>query len=205
MFYKHIVLIVLSAAVVTMIVIVKIFFLTPPHYVGTAQLIANNNTSMISTYQQLVTSDKFAMAVNSNLVKDNLLSSDQAKSKGLINVVYTPTSPIFSISYTSTDPKVAAAGANAASAFFINNLSKYFSGNTVSTYADATVPEQANTVGLKKKITVGVIAGIIIGLVISILIEIFRPSIKDSDYLQNVLGLNNLGNVHLSSKIKRGK
>jgi len=202
MFYKHVVLICLSIVVVTLLVTAKLFFFTTPTYVSSAQLIANNNTSMISTYQQLITSDKFTSAINMSLVKSKAVSSNEV---GSVSVVYTPTSPIFSIDYTASSPKVAVMGANKAAQVFVNNLDKYFAGNTVTIYSQANIPQRADRTQLKKKIIISALGGLVLGLLLSLVVELFSPNVKDSDYPRNILNLNSLGNVHLMSKSKRSK
>lgn len=202
MFYKHIVLICTSIVIVTLLVIVKMFFFTTPTYVSSTQLIANNNTGMIGTYKQLITSDKFTSAINTSLIKNKLASSDEI---GKVTVVYTPTSPIFEIDYTSSNPKVAVEGSNKATQLFVRNLGKYFAGNLVSVYSPANIPEKAGKTQLKKIIIISMISGFVIGCLFSLLVEIFSPSVKDVDYTQNVLGINNLGTVHLITREKRSR
>lgn len=201
-FYKHIVLICVSTVIVTLLVITKAFFLTTPTYTSNAQLIANNNTAMISTYKQLITSDKFTSAVSTGLTKRKSISSDQI---GNVSVVYTPTSPIFTISYTSSNPKVAVMGANKTAQLFVNNLDKYFAGSAVTIYSQADIPQRSDRAQLKKKIISGLIFGFVLGIILALFIELFSLTIKDSDYAKNILGLNDLGTVHLMSKTKRSK
>ncbi|MFC6294110.1 YveK family protein [Lactiplantibacillus daoliensis] len=201
MFYKHLVLICGSMLVVVVIVFTRSLFFTTPKYTASAQLIANNNTSMISTYKELITSEKFREATSSELKRSDI-SADNANVPVQFNVIYTPTSPIFSISCTSTSPKVAAASANIAANLFVNNLGKYFSGNLVSIYSKASIPNDATKSGLKKRLVISLIAGFILGTVLSLIKEIFARTLRDSDYTENVLGLNNLGVIHLSKMNK---
>ncbi|WP_318766706.1 YveK family protein [Lactiplantibacillus carotarum] len=169
-------------------------------YSSVSELVQNdNNSGIISPYQQFIQSDNYKRALNEkiNSAKNGAqLKNSAYKIEIVNNAANQSNTPFFSISATSKDASDAQQLNGIATNVFVNNISKYLSGSNISI---VTKPSKGQLNSSKKQTTkmttVIFLAVFVILVLLSFILETTHGKIKDSLFIRDVYQFENFGVV----------
>lgn len=104
-------------------------------------------------------------------------------------------SQVFAINVKTDDPNKSAAVANEVATVFKSKIKSMMRINNVSTISRATPSDEKSSPRTKLIVFLGLILGLLIGIGYALIKELTDTTVKEDDYLQNELGLVNLGHV----------
>lgn len=163
-------------------------------YESSGELVQNdNNTNIISSYEQFINSVKFK-----RLLKEKVMDSSwKNKSQNYQILISTQaSSPFFSLHAKSSNQQFSTFLANASMKILITNIGKYLSGTNISIVTSAKA--EKNNEQYTKSIKNGIyafIASIIIGFIWVYYSERKIGKIKDDDFISDVFSLKKLGKL----------
>jgi len=198
-FKNYVLRIILAALVVTGLGILGASYLKQQTYISSGQLVQNDsNYSMISSYNQLITSTVFKSEMKKKINQSRWKNSvDEYK----ISLDSSANSPFFSVNTISRNPSYAQFVSEQSMNILVEDAPKYLSGANLSiVFADRS----AKSVSRKSFLaTLGIFVFIISFILLYayvILTVVFGGRIKDSSYLEDVVGIKQLGEMDLKNK-----
>lgn len=111
-----------------------------------------------------------------------------------VSVTTTTSSQVFTLSATAETPAKAQAIANAVAKEFKEQIPKIMDVNNVTIVAEAAKGSQSYP-NVKMITVVGVLAGLVISLLIIIIKDLSDTTVREDTFMNNELGLTNLGEI----------
>lgn len=205
-------LVVFISLIVFLISAFVTFGVMKPKYTSTTQLLVNQKVSKnelafqaqqvqsdvqrVYTYKDIITSP-----VVQRTVKKDLKNQGNVKDTK-IDVTSKQNSQVFSVSATTDNPYLSANIANDTADVFQNRIKKIMDVNSVTVVSKAYPKLKPNSPHYVLNLVAGLILGIVIGSMVAVIKELNDKKIYDIDYLEDNLGLNNLGIIFEIDKNK---
>lgn len=202
---QHIKLIVGVIIIVLLADIFVTFGVMKTKYTSTTQLLVNQKLSkdqLAAQAQQLQTDvqrvytykDIISSPVIQNKVKSDLRDRPGIE-KASVQVENQQNSQVFSISAISTNPYTSADIANDTASIFQNKIKKMMSINSITVVSKAQPKLKPTSPHYALNIVVGLLLGLLLGLFAAIVADGTNKKVNSLSYLEDDLGLNNLGIV----------
>lgn len=115
--------------------------------------------------------------------------------KSAISLSSQQNSQVFAINVETNDPNKSAAVANEVAKVFKSKIKSMMRVNNVTTVSKATPDYGKASPNTKLIVLLGLVVGLLVGVGYAFIKELTDTSVKDDDFLQNELGLINLGHV----------
>lgn len=179
-------------------------FVTPKYESTTTLLLATNTTSdkvgvessitttditvnskLVSTYRDLVTSDKITRNVISNLALD--IDGDDLKKS--IKVTAKSDTEIIAVSVRNEDPALAAKIANEIAKVLIENVKGFYGIENLHVVDEAEVPQAPSNVHHVKDIVIFAFIGVIIAMIYVMILNMLDTTIKSEEEIEEITGL----------------
>lgn len=203
--FKHIKLIITTTIIVIAIFAIGLFTVIKPKYQGTAEIIVNQKLDkdiQVSEQQQAQTADlqlvnTYKSILNSqtigNAVKNKV--GKRIYNDSTLSVSTDTSSQVISINVVSHSAKDAANIANTTAKVFKSKIKNIMNVNNVSIISKAQ--EVKKPISPKKGIglIIGLVVGILLGSFVSILKEYNDKTVTNSSFIEDELGLTNLGTI----------
>lgn len=125
----------------------------------------------------------------------NAYNVNAGELKGAISVSSQQNSQVFAINVKTDDPNKSAAVANQVAQVFTTKIKSMMRINNVTTVSKATPNYHKTSPRTKLIILLGMIVGLLIGVGYAFIKELTDTTVKEDDFLQEELGLTNLGHV----------
>lgn len=202
---KHILLI-LGITVITLgITAFYTYAVMKPMYTSSTQLLVNQklDKSQLAIQAQQAQTDvqriyTYKDIISSPVIQDTVkhdLKNEPGVGKAKIGVQNQQNSQVFTVDVTASNPYTAANIANDTAKVFQNKVKKMMSINSVTVVSKAQPELKPTSPSYVLNLIGGLIFGMILGILISILIEANNRTVRDNSFLEDTLGLNNLGFV----------
>lgn len=121
--------------------------------------------------------------------------------KSAISVSNQQNSQVFAINVETNDPNKSAAVANEVAKVFTSKIKSMMRINNVTTISKATPNYGKTSPNTELIVLLGLIVGLLVGIGYAFIKELTDTTVKEDDFLQDELGLTNLGHV-ASIKLK---
>lgn len=115
--------------------------------------------------------------------------------KGAISVNSQQNSQVFGINVETDDPNKSAAVANQVAQVFTSKIKSMMRINNVTTVSKAAPNYGKSSPNTKLIVLLGLVVGLLVGMGYAFIREMTDTTVKEDDFLQNELGLTNLGHV----------
>lgn len=113
-------------------------------------------------------------------------------------------SQVFAIKVETDDPNKSAAVANEIARVFKSKIKTMMRINNVSTVSEASPNYTKTSPNTKLIVVIGLVIGVLVGFSYAFIKELTDTTVKDDEFLQNELGLVNLGHI-ATIKVNNGK
>ena len=178
--------------------------LVVPRYETTTDVTLNSN--LVSTYSELVKSNKIIRQVISNLGID----SPEEEVRNNVKVSAISDTEVIEIKVQNEDPVVAAKIANEISKVFIDTVKEYYGIENVHIVDEAEVSNEPYNVNHIKDIIIFVFVGCVFAIVVIFMGYMFDTTIKSVEDIENKLGVRVIATLPLyegalEKKIKNNK
>lgn len=124
--------------------------------------------------------------------------------QGAISVSSQQNSQVFAINVKTNDPNKSAAIANEVAKVFTSKIKSMMRINNVTTVSKASPNYNKTSPNTKLSVIFGLFFGFLIGVAYALIKELTDTTVKEDSYLQDELGLTNLGHV-AAIKLKTNK
>ena len=211
-FWEKRVLIILIVAIFMVAgVIYTVGFVTPKYESVTTLLLATNsssdklgtesitttdvtlNSKLVSTYRDLVKSDRVVRNVISNLALD----AEEEEIKKNVNVTAKSDSEIIEITVKNEDPVIAAKIANEIAKVFIETVKEYYGMENLHVVDQAEVEQQPANINHARDVVIFAFIGIVIALCYVLIANMLDTTIKSEEDIEKTLGLTVLTTLPL--------
>lgn len=170
-----------------------------PQYIATGQMSQNdNNYNIISSYNQFISTDRFKASIKSKITKP-----EWKRIKYSISMTNNANSPFFNVSVRSSNAEFSKFLADETMKLLMSEIGSYLSGTNMSQLSKPKVVQENISTSKMMKIGMVIFFGILVllsGLII--LFTRFLGPIRNEKYLQDTLGIVNLGTLDLRRDIK---
>lgn len=201
-------------AIITLFLIIglvySIWFVTPKYQSKTKLLLATNssteqqdtaitttditlNSKLVSTYSELVRSDKVIRAVISNLG----INASESDIRNNVTVEAISNTEMMVIKVKNEDPVIAAKVTNEIATVFIENVKEYYGIENVHVVDKAEIQETPYNINHVKDIMIFVVIGIVISVVYVLIINMFDTKIKSPEEIEKLWGYTVLAAIPL--------
>lgn len=186
-------------------VLVTVFLLTPK-YQASAQLLVNRaregnpnvqwneiqtDIQMINTYKTIIKGPVILNEVRERLGTE--LTAEELSKK--IEIVTEQNSQVFSIKVLEDNPYTATDTANTISTVFKEKIGGIMSVENVTIISDAALNAKQVSPKMLVNVIVGGIIGLLIGIGVSFLLEFMDKTVRDEQYIKELLGWTSLGSI----------
>ncbi|MCH5463425.1 exopolysaccharide biosynthesis protein [Lactobacillus sp. LC28-10] len=118
-----------------------------------------------------------------------------AELQDAISVSNQQNSQVFAINVKTDDPNKSAAVANQVASVFTSKIKSMMRVNNVTTVSKATANYGKTSPNTKLIVLLGLVVGLLIGMGYAFIKELTDTTVKEDDFLQDELGLTNLGHI----------
>jgi len=186
--------------------------LNKPVYTYSGELVQNdNNTALLSSYQQFVESKGFTEMINTEVKNSkwkNISRRDAytvtIKTNEASNSTGNAVSPFFQLNVSSTNEAYAAYIVKIAMNQLMGKMGKYFTNSNISIVSDTLKEKQSDFKSTILRYGIyGFFVSFILIEVCLILKRLFIGKVKDSDFIEDVFGYSNFGSINISQVEKR--
>ena len=204
---KKLQMILITAIFITIGVVYSLGFVVPKYQSTTTLLLATNsssdstsitttditvNSKLVSTYSDLVRSDKVIRQVISNLAID----ADEEEIRKNVSVTAKSDTEIIKINVKNEDPVLAAKIANEIAKVFIDSIIKeYYGMENVYVVDEAEIETEPYNVNHIKDVAIFAFIGIVIASIYVLIINILDTTIKSSEDIEKITGLTVLATI----------
>ncbi|TMT01285.1 chain-length determining protein [Apilactobacillus kunkeei] len=218
-FIKHLKLIITTTIIFTGIFTVAVLYVVKPKYQASSEIIVNqklDKDAQVTEQQQVQTTDlqlvnTYKSVLNSQTVGDSVrkkVGNGNYKDSSL-SVTTDTSSQVININVISHNAKNAARIANETAKVFKDKIKNIMNVNNVSIISKAHESNQAISPKKGLSVIIGFIVGIIVGMFLSLFKEHNDKTIQDRSFIENELGLVDLGVIsdidmkNIKKQIKR--
>lgn len=185
------------------------FFILTPKYDSSSQMIAkmskddnnqvnigdvNSNLMLISTYKDIIKSS-LVMEESVRQINDKGYSLSAEELQKLTAVEQAQNSQMFTITVTSSSPKLSQIAANIITEVFQVKVGEVMAVNKVSVIAPASRNTKPITPNIKLNLVIGSFIGLLLGISYILIKDIFDKTVDDEEFITNNLGLLVLGTI----------
>lgn len=190
-------------------IIISVFFISPK-YSATIDLLVNQkgtgpqselttqqaDLQAINTYKDVLQKPVILMPVLQILKKSDNYQSGIGKLQSSISIQNQTNSQVISVTVKDDNPYTAADIANTVGDVFKSKIKKMMKINNVTIVSRAVPQTTPVSPNKKLNILVGLFMGLMIGIFISFCREFFDTTVKNVEFLNDELGLINLGIIY---------
>lgn len=151
----------------------------------------NLNNQLLGDYMEILKS----RSVSEEVIKDLKLNMSVSQVKAGIIVSSNPGSRILKISYTDTNPKLAANIANKLCQVIINKTQEVIGLNNIKLIDTALIPKSPIGPNRIKNIAISGAIGIMLGILIIFIIEFSNNTFRNPEDAQKILGISVIGSI----------
>ncbi len=206
---KKVQIILITAIFIALGIIYTIGFVTPKYESTTKLLLATNsssqasgtesittsdvtlNSKLVSTYSELVTSERVIRSVKSTLGIDD----DETSLKKNISVTAVSDTEVIKISVKNEDPVVAAKIANEIAKALIENVKLYYGVENVHVVDAAEVAENPCNVNHVKDVIIFAFIGFVIAIMYVLVANMLDTTIKSAEDIEKAAGVTVLASI----------
>ncbi len=149
------------------------------------------NSSLLSTYRGIATSDSVVGAVISNLGLN--MSAEALKSQ--ISVTSATNTQIINISVENADPSLAAKIANEIRRVFAERVAELYDMNNIKPLDDAKVPTAPSNINHVKDILMFAAGGIVLAIIYVVVANLLDNTVKSSSDIEKAIGINVIAEI----------
>ena len=219
---KKLEIILITAIFIVIGVIYTLGFVTPKYDSSTKLLLATNssketegaesitttdvtiNSKLVSTYSELVKSNKIIRKVISNL---SLEADQEEKIRKNISVTDITDTEVIKITVRNEDPALSAKIANEIAKVFISTVKEYYGIENVHVVDEAEVQEAPSNINHAKDVIIFAAAGIVVAFMYVLLLNMLDTTIKSAEDIEKVTGLTVIASIpvydNVEEKVKR--
>lgn len=219
---KKLEIILITAIFIVIGVIYTLGFVTPKYDSSTKLLLATNssketegaesitttdvtiNSKLVSTYSELVKSNKIIRKVISNL---SLEADQEEKIRKNISVTDITDTEVIKITVRNEDPALSAKIANEIAKVFISTVKEYYGIENVHVVDEAEVQEVPSNINHAKDVIIFAAAGIVVAFMYVLLLNMLDTTIKSAEDIEKVTGLTVIASIpvydNVEEKVKR--
>lgn len=219
---KKLEIILITAIFIVIGVIYTLAFVTPKYDSSTKLLLATNsskgtegaesitttdvtiNSKLVSTYSELVKSNKIIRKVISNL---SLEADQEEKIRKNISVTDITDTEVIKITVRNEDPALSSKIANEIAKVFIATVKEYYGIENVHVVDEAEVEEAPSNINHTKDVIIFAAAGIVVAFMYVLLVNMLDTTIKSSEDIEKVTGLTVIAAIpvydNVEDKVKR--
>ena len=210
---KKLQIILITAIFMTIGVVYSLGFVVPKYQSTTMLLLATNsssdstsitttditvNSKLVSTYSDLVKSDKVIRQVISNLAID----ADEEDIRKNVSVTAKSDTEIIEINVKNEDPVLAAKIANEISKVFIDSIIKeYYGMDNVYVVDEAEIETEPYNVNHIKDVAIFAFVGIVVASMYVLIVNMLDTTIKSSEDIEKITGLTVLASIPIYEAI----
>ena len=210
---KKLQIILITAIFITIGVVYSLGFVVPKYQSTTMLLLATNsssdstsitttditvNSKLVSTYSDLVKSDKVIRQVISNLAID----ADEEDIRKNVSVTAKSDTEIIEINVKNEDPVLAAKIANEISKVFIDSIIKeYYGMDNVYVVDEAEIETEPYNVNHIKDVAIFAFVGIVVASMYVLIVNMLDTTIKSSEDIEKITGLTVLASIPIYEAI----
>lgn len=210
---KKLQIILITAIFITIGVVYSLGFVVPKYQSTTMLLLATNssadstsitttditvNSKLVSTYSDLVKSDKVIRQVISNLAID----ADEEEIRKNVSVTAKSDTEIIEINVKNEDPVLAAKIANEISKVFIDSIIKeYYGMDNVYVVDEAEIETEPYNVNHIKDVAIFAFVGIVVASMYVLIVNMLDTTIKSSEDIEKITGLTVLASIPIYEAI----
>lgn len=188
-------------------VIYTLAFVTPKYSAYTKLLLATNskaeedsittsdvtlNSNLVSTYRDLVASNRIVRQVISNLGLDASLENNVRQS---ISVTAEKDTEIIKISVTNEDPVIAAKIANEVANVFIDAIKEFYGIENVHVVDEAEVPGAPSNINHIKDVVIFMVVGAVVAVMYVLVLNMLDTTIKSAQDIEKASNLTVLVSI----------
>lgn len=220
---KKLEIILITAIFIVIGVIYTLGFVTPKYEGTTKLLLATNsssnetqggesittndvtiNSKLVSTYSELVKSNKIIRKVISNLKLD---SEKEEVIRRNISVTDITDTEVIKITVKDEDPAVASKIANEIAKVFIETIKEFYGIENVHVVDEAEIAETPSNINHTKDVIIFAAAGIVVSFMYVLLLNMLDTTVKSAEDIEKVTGLTVIATIpvydNLEEKVKR--
>ena len=213
---KKLQIILITAIFITIGVVYSLGFVVPKYQSTTTLLLATNsssdstgttsitttditvNSKLVSTYSDLVRSDKVIRQVISNLAIDE----DEEEIRNNVSVTAKADTEIIEIKVKNENPVLAAKITNEIAKVFIDSIIKeYYGMENVYVVDEAEIETEPYNVNHIKDVAIFAFVGIVIASMYVLIINILDTTIKSSEDIEKITGFTVLASIPIYEAI----
>ena len=213
---KKLQIILITAIFITIGVVYSLGFVIPKYQSTTTLLLATNsssdstgtssitttditvNSKLVSTYSDLVKSDKVIRQVISNLAID----ADEEDIRKNVSVTAKSDTEIIEINVKNEDPVLAAKITNEIAKVFIDSIIKeYYGMDNVYVVDEAEIETEPYNVNHIKDVAIFAFVGIVIASMYVLIVNMLDTTIKSSEDIEKITGLTVLASIPIYEAI----
>ena len=188
-------------------IIYTLAFVTPKYSAYTKLLLATNskgeedsittsdvtlNSNLVSTYRDLVASNRIVREVISNLGLDASLENTVRQS---ISVTAEKDTEIIKISVTNEDPVIAAKIANEVANVFIDAIKEFYGIENVHVVDEAEVPGAPSNINHIKDVVIFMVVGAVVAVMYVLVLNMLDTTIKSAQDIEKASNLTVLVSI----------
>ena len=162
------------------------------------------NSKLVSTYSELVKSNKIIRKVISNL---SLEADQEEKIRKNISVTDITDTEVIKITVRNEDPALSAKIANEIAKVFISTVKEYYGIENVHVVDEAEVQEVPSNINHAKDVIIFAAAGIVVAFMYVLLLNMLDTTIKSAEDIEKVTGLTVIASIpvydNVEEKVKR--
>ena len=184
-------------------------FITPKYESKTKLLLATNsseanvenetitttdvtlNSKLVSTYSELVKSNKVIRSVISNLA----ISEEEENIRKNVSVNAVSDTEVIEIKVKNEDPVIAAKITNEIAKVFIENVKEYYGIENVRIVDEAEVDEKPCNINHTKNMLIAAIIGLILASMYAIIINMLDTTVKSVEEIEKITGVTVLVSI----------
>lgn len=216
---KKLQIILITAIFLTIGVIYTLVFITPKYQSSTKLLLATNsssektgtesitttdvtlNSKLVSTYSELVRSNKVIRNVISNLAIDE----EEEDIRKNVSVTAVSDTEVIEISVKNEDPVLAAKITNEIAKVFIENVKEYYGMENVHVVDEAEVEQSPCNINHTKDIVIFAFIGLVVASIYVLVVNMLDTTIKSSEDIEKVAGVTVLASIPVYETALEGK
>lgn len=213
---KKLQIILITAIFMTIGVVYSLGFVVPKYQSTTTLLLATNsssdstgtssitttditvNSKLVSTYSELVRSDKVVRQVMSNLAID----ADEEEIRNSVSVTAKSDTEIIEIKVKNEDPVLAAKITNEIAKVFIDSVIKeYYGMENVYVVDEAEIETEPYNINHVKNVAIFTFVGLVIASMYVLIVNMLDTTIKSSEDIEKITGFTVLASIPIYEAI----
>lgn len=207
---KHLIMLIAMTCIGGVFAAAITYLIMQPKYESTAMILVNREQTtqagqyndlqtdlqMINTYKDILTKDIVLKTVHANLIKQGVVVGSVNQLANEVTVTNNLNSQVMSVTVKADDPYTARSIVNETVKVFRDKITSIMTNaKNVSIISRGTLNEEAVSPRKNINILIGLLVGWVIGILLAFLRELTDRTVKNTEFITDVLGLPLLGTI----------